>query len=71
MFDGDTLFALSTGRRRGDVSIVGAYAAEAVAQAIVRAVMFAEGLAGLPAAKDMMGQTWPAVSVAPSRPEPP
>jgi L-aminopeptidase/D-esterase-like protein len=38
MFDGDTLFALATGQRRGDVNLVGAYAAEVVAQAIVRAV---------------------------------
>jgi L-aminopeptidase/D-esterase-like protein len=38
MFDGDTLFALATGGRRADVNLVGAYAAEVVAQAIVRAV---------------------------------
>jgi len=38
MFDGDTLFALATGQKRGDVNLVGAYAAEVVAQAIVRAV---------------------------------
>jgi L-aminopeptidase/D-esterase-like protein len=38
LFDGDTLFALSTGRRRADVSLVGACAAEVVAEAIVRAV---------------------------------
>jgi len=38
MFDGDTLFALATGRKRADLNLVGAYAAEAVAEAIVRAV---------------------------------
>ncbi len=38
MFDGDTLFALATGRKRGDVNLVGAYGAEVVAEAIVRAV---------------------------------
>ncbi len=38
MFDGDTLFALATGRKRADVNLVGAYAAEVVAEAIVRAV---------------------------------
>jgi L-aminopeptidase/D-esterase-like protein len=54
MFDGDTLFALSTGRKRANVNIVGAYAAEVVAQAVVRAVMSAEALAGLPAARDLM-----------------
>jgi L-aminopeptidase/D-esterase-like protein len=38
MFDGDTLFALATGPRRADVNLVGAYAAEVAAEAIVRAV---------------------------------
>jgi L-aminopeptidase/D-esterase-like protein len=52
LFDGDTLFTLSTGKKHIDVSIVGAYAAEAVAQAIVRAVLAAEALGGLPAARD-------------------
>jgi L-aminopeptidase/D-esterase-like protein len=53
MFDGDTLFTLSTGRKRADVSLVGAYAAEAVAAAIVRAVKTAEGAGGLPAWRDL------------------
>jgi L-aminopeptidase/D-esterase-like protein len=50
MYDGDTIFALSTGKRRADVNIVGAFAAEAVAQAIVRAVRAARPVAGLPSA---------------------
>jgi len=37
MLDGDTLFALSTGKRNADVSIVGAFAAEVVAQVADRA----------------------------------
>jgi L-aminopeptidase/D-esterase-like protein len=41
MFDGDTLFALATGQKRGDVNVIGAYAAEVVAEAIVRAVQAA------------------------------
>jgi L-aminopeptidase/D-esterase-like protein len=53
MFDGDTLFALSTGRQRADVNLVGAYAAEAVAEAIVRAVKAAKGAGGLPAWRDL------------------
>ena len=53
MHDGDTLFALATGKKRVDVNIVGAYAAEVVAQAIVRAVMAAEAAGGLPAARDV------------------
>ncbi len=38
MFDGDTLFVLATGARRADVNLVGAYAAQVVASAIVRSV---------------------------------
>ncbi|MGB8212555.1 MAG: P1 family peptidase [Anaerolineales bacterium] len=49
MLDGDTVFALATGQRRADVSTVGAYAAEAVALAIVRAVKAAQPAGGLPA----------------------
>ena len=53
MFDGDTLFALSTGSKRADVSLIGAYAAEMVAEAVVRAVKAAEGINGLPAWRDL------------------
>jgi L-aminopeptidase/D-esterase-like protein len=48
MLDGDTLFALATGKRKADVSIVGAFAAEVTAQAVVRAVQTAQPAAGLP-----------------------
>ncbi len=54
MVDGDAMFALATGKEGpGDVTMLGAIAAEVVAAAIVRAVTQAEGLAGIPAAKDM------------------
>jgi L-aminopeptidase/D-esterase-like protein len=53
MFDGDTIFALSLGNERAHVNIIGAYAAEVVAVAIVNAVLAAEGVAGLPAARDL------------------
>ncbi|MCX6037938.1 MAG: P1 family peptidase [Chloroflexi bacterium] len=49
MLDGDTIFALSTGQKKADVSTVGAYAAEVLAQAIVRAVQAAKPAGGLPA----------------------
>jgi L-aminopeptidase/D-esterase-like protein len=39
MFDGDTIFGLETGSKRADVNLVGAFAAEVVAQAIVQAVL--------------------------------
>jgi len=53
MYDGDTIFALSLGDKIGDITILGAVAAEVVADAIVRAVQQAETLAGIPAIKDM------------------
>ncbi len=46
--DGDTLFALSAGDRRGDINTLGAAAAEAVAEAILRAVRSAKPLGGVP-----------------------
>jgi L-aminopeptidase/D-esterase-like protein len=48
MLDGDTIFALATGQKKADVSTVGAYAAEVLAQAIVRAVRAAKPAGGLP-----------------------
>jgi L-aminopeptidase/D-esterase-like protein len=53
--DGDTIFSLATGRWDGDpdVTIIGALAAEAVADAIVRAATQATGIAGIPAARDL------------------
>jgi L-aminopeptidase/D-esterase-like protein len=53
MLDGDTLFALATGDERADVNLVGAYAGEVVAEAVVRAVKAAEGAGGLPAWRDL------------------
>lgn len=48
MLDGDTLFALSTGNKRTDLSVLGAVAAEVVAEAILRAVYQARAAGGLP-----------------------
>ena len=52
MLDGDTVFTLATGQKKADISIVGAYAAEVLAQAIVRAVKMAKPAGGLPAASE-------------------
>ena len=52
MLDGDTIFALATGQKKADVSTVGAYAAEVLAQAIVRAVRAAKAAGGLPAVRN-------------------
>ncbi len=52
MFDGDTIFALATGDVPADTTLVGAYAAEMVAQAIRRAAHKATTLAGIRAISD-------------------
>jgi L-aminopeptidase/D-esterase-like protein len=48
MLDGDVIFALSTGTRKADVSSVGAFAAEVMAEAILRAVRMAKPASELP-----------------------
>ncbi|HEV2983304.1 MAG TPA: P1 family peptidase [Vicinamibacterales bacterium] len=53
--DGDTIFSLATGRWEGsaDITVIGALAAEAMADAVVRAVTQATSVAGIPAARDL------------------
>src|SRR5688572_6540185 len=54
MGDGDAIFALSAGAiDNNDVSRIGALAADAMAEAIVRAVQAARGIPGYPAAGDI------------------
>lgn len=57
-YDGDTLFALSTGtlEKAPDLLVVGALAADAVSEAIVRAIRAAKGIDGYPAARDLEGR---------------
>ena len=50
--DGDTMFALATGSQEADPSVVGAFAAEAVAMAIRHAVRAATSLGGVRAICD-------------------
>ncbi len=54
-FDGDTVFALATGARAGapDVTTIGSLAADAVVEAILRAVRAARGIPGYPAVGDL------------------
>jgi L-aminopeptidase/D-esterase-like protein len=55
-FDGDTVFALATGRRAGpSLAVLGAIAADVLARAIERCVTLATGAGGLPAARDLQG----------------
>jgi L-aminopeptidase/D-esterase-like protein len=53
MLDGDTIFALSTGAHKADVNIVGAFAAEILAQAVLRAVRAARPAGGLLSASEL------------------
>jgi L-aminopeptidase/D-esterase-like protein len=59
--DGDLLFALATGAQPGAIdavqlSVLGALAAEAVSDAVLRGVRAAVALPGLPAARDLHGK---------------
>lgn len=53
--DGDAIFAIATGKsaRPANVTLIGALAAEAMAQAVVRAVRAAGSVADLPSAADV------------------
>ncbi len=54
MADGDAIFALATGALdNGEVSRIGALAAEVMADAVLRAVQHATGIPGYPAARDI------------------
>jgi len=55
LFDGDTIFAAATGITgiRADAGILGAIAAEVMAQAVNRAVLSATGIPGYPAHRDV------------------
>lgn len=54
-YDGDTIFALATSKslKQANVTLIGALAAEAVAQAVVRAVRASRGIAGLPSVSEL------------------
>lgn len=53
-WDGDTVFALSTkGFAGADLGQTGALAAEALSRAVIRAVLSAEGLPGIPSVRDL------------------
>jgi L-aminopeptidase/D-esterase-like protein len=51
--DGDIVFAAGTGEVEAAPDIVGAWGARVIEEAIVRAVRAAEGLHGIPAARDL------------------
>ena len=54
MFDGDTVFSLSTGKKKLDINVLCAIAPFVFADAIISAVMHAEPLGGLPSAQEII-----------------
>ncbi len=56
MYDGDTLFVLSSGDKRCDMNVLGVGAVEAVIEAVQRAVLQAVTVAGVPAVRDLKEQ---------------
>jgi L-aminopeptidase/D-esterase-like protein len=52
LFDGDTIFGLATGQISANANVIGAFAADMVAEAIRNAVRAAASLAGVRAWKD-------------------
>lgn len=60
MYDGDVIFALSSGEKKADkadMDVVGSVAAELVAVAVTRAVIRAETMAGIPSVKEL-NRSW-------------
>ena len=57
--DGDAVFSLATGRFIGtaDVTLIGALAADVMAEAILRAVRLAKGLPGIPSVSELGSRT--------------
>jgi L-aminopeptidase/D-esterase-like protein len=55
MFDGDTIFGLATGEIDADPSLIGAFAAEVFAEAVLRGVTQATSAGGFPAVGDLAG----------------
>lgn len=53
MMDGDTIFALATGKKTANVNLIGAYGAEAFTRAIINAVNTAKPLANLPSSNSL------------------
>jgi len=53
MYDGDVIFALSCGKKKVDINALGSVAAQVVATAIIRAVLQAETMGGIPSVKEL------------------
>jgi L-aminopeptidase/D-esterase-like protein len=53
MFDGDTIYAMSTSDLEADINVVGLLACEVMAKAVVNAVIYAESIPGYRSYKDI------------------
>jgi L-aminopeptidase/D-esterase-like protein len=53
--DGDTIFAMATGEKKGDINIVGAFAAQVMQQAVLNAVRHADSMGGVPSISELIG----------------
>jgi L-aminopeptidase/D-esterase-like protein len=62
--DGDVVFAVATGRVEADLNTVGMVGAECLAEAVLRGVLAARGLGGVPAARELAGDAVPWVTDA-------
>ena len=54
LFDGDTIFAIATNKRKADPMIVSSFAAEVVSSAIVNAIINTQPAGGLPSASELV-----------------
>jgi L-aminopeptidase/D-esterase-like protein len=58
LYDGDTIYALSTGSHTGvEVTVLGTLAAQLMSQAIVNGILHADGVDGLPSHRDFFGKS--------------
>ena len=53
--DGDTVYALSIGNHIADIDLVGTLAADALSEAVIRAVYASESAYDFPCARDIQG----------------
>ena len=57
-YDGDVVFALSTGEEQVNLNVIGAMADGAIREAVKRAVIFADGMGVLPTSRKIREETW-------------
>ncbi|MGG1576184.1 peptidase S58 family protein, partial [Fictibacillus sp. NRS-1165] len=53
MYDGDTIFSLATGEVSASVDLIGTLAADVLAEAVIQAILNAEGIVNFPSSKDV------------------